>query len=344
MRWRILRVAVLAPALATAVTARAQEPADAPCDGASVAGRVTDETGTIPLPGATVIVRWGAAPRFPSRAPSARDGSYHICAPRDAIEAVVWAELGDYSSPAERRLLADEGSASLLLRIVLGARPEARIMGRVRDIHTNDGVAAAAIELVEGHTAAMSGSRGDFVMTGVPPGRYRLRVRHLGYAEISREIEAQSGRTLEIHIDLTRQPLTVAPLVVTALRSRKLEIHGFYERKRWGELLGLGMFIEQSDIERRQPLRVSHMIADAPGIRLRCAGSGIRSCRLENTRAGCDMNVYIDGVLLRGTGSLDEFILPLEVGAVEVYQGPAQLPAEFAGSDARCGAVVIWTR
>ena len=45
-----------------------------------------------------------------------------------------------------------------------------------------------------------------------------------------------------------------------------------------------------------------------------------------------------------GAGAVDEFVLPVEVAGVEVYQGPAQLPAEFAGSDARCGAVVVWTK
>ena len=37
-------------------------------------------------------------------------------------------------------------------------------------------------------------------------------------------------------------------------------------------------------------------------------------------------------------------VLMIEVAAVEVYKGAASLAAGFGGSDARCGAIVIWTR
>ena len=62
---------------------------------------------------------------------------------------------------------------------------------------------------------------------------------------------------------------------------------GFYERRHWGELLGLGEFFTVEGIERWRPARMS---------------------------------------------------------AVEVYRGPAQLPARFAGSDSRCGVVAIGTK
>ena len=55
----------------------------------------------------------------------------------------------------------------------------------------------------------------------------------------------------------------------------------------------------------------------------------------------CKMRTFLDGIELRG---FPVAVLMIEVAGVEVYKGPASLPAEFAGSDARCGAVVIWTK
>ena len=52
------------------------------------------------------------------------------------------------------------------------------------------------------------------------------------------------------------------------------------------------------------------------------------------------MKVFLDGIPMRG----DPGVLMIEVAGVEVYKGPASLPAEFTGSDSRCGAVVIWTK
>ncbi len=53
------------------------------------------------------------------------------------------------------------------------------------------------------------------------------------------------------------------------------------------------------------------------------------------------MKYYLDGIDLRG---MPVPISLREVAAVEVYKGAASLPGEFAGSDARCGAIVVWTR
>jgi hypothetical protein len=63
---------------------------------------------------------------------------------------------------------------------------------------------------------------------------------------------------------------------------------------------------------------------------------------------GCPPAVYLDRMLLNpGRGEravIDDWVLPGEVEAVEVYDSPASLPAEFGGSRAGCGVVVIWTR
>ncbi|WP_423924508.1 carboxypeptidase regulatory-like domain-containing protein [Candidatus Palauibacter sp.] len=42
--------------------------------------------------------------------------------------------------------------------------------------------------------------------------------------------------------------------------------------------------------------------------------------------------------------SINDLVLPTEIAGIEVYTGAAALPAEFGGHDARCGAVVIWTK
>ena len=66
------------------------------------------------------------------------------------------------------------------------------------------------------------------------------------------------------------------------------------------------------------------------------------------------MNVFLDGSLvIQGSDarwdneppeSINDYVLPSEIAGIEVYRGAASLPAEFSGYDARCGAVVIWTK
>jgi len=317
---------------------------EARCDGSLIIGRVTDASGSVRLPGAIISVRWTDAVRRLTTVTTGGDGGFRVCAPKERDAAIVWAQFGQHSSRQEVVLLSAASPAELILRVELESQAAARIVGRVYDVETDAPIVAAVIELAGGTSIATTDSRGSFIVTGVSPGPNVLYVRHLGHADLEREIDAPSGATLEVEVGMSARPIEVEPLVVTVVRLRRLEIKGFYERKYWGELLGIGGFYTQDEIERRRPLRISHMVADFPGIRLRCSGSGIHGCSLENTRAGCDrVNIFLDGINLRG-GSIDEYVLPVAVGGIEVYAGAAQLPAEFGGANARCGAIVIWTK
>ena len=54
----------------------------------------------------------------------------------------------------------------------------------------------------------------------------------------------------------------------------------------------------------------------------------------------CKMSILVDGVGWGGWPNIPWS----QIAGVEVYKGPATLPAEFGGSGGRCGAVVIWTK
>ena len=251
----------------------------------------------------------------------------------------------------------------------LGETEMGRLLGRVRDARSHRPVAAAAVsvtdrregvqgrEAVQGQEEARSDRRGHFVLGELPVGEYELSIRHIGYEPLTHGVTVTPGHTTEVDVRLSPDPVELAPLVATVTRIRRLETQGFYERKHWGDLTGLGTFFTVQDIERRNPLRVTDLIADAPRVRVGCQG---RKCGVFSRRvssgfggAGCELNVYVDGVLVirfgdarwRGNpASVNDFILPIEIGGVEVFSGAASLPAEFSGFDSRCGAVVIWTK
>ncbi len=300
---------------------------------ASLLVTVLDESGSIVLPGATVVLRWTDAERMPVREATDANGRLRLCVPRDASQAVVWAEFGDHSSgqAAPEGIVAGE-EREVRLRILSSVR-SGRLIGRLVDTETGRPVETAAVSVVGRPTEVASDRQGLFRLTGVPAGRHELQVRRLGYAPLRHAVDVTTGRTTELEISLVREPMELEPLVVSTTRSRRLEIKGFYERQHWGELLGLGTFYTAADIERRRPLRISNMIEELPSVR---AG-------MFNARAGCTMAVYLDNIQV-GSSSLDALVLPIEVAGVEVYRGAASLPAEFGGSDSRCGVVVVWTK
>ena len=297
---------------------------------------------------ATVVVQWTESERVrrPARQDLGADGRLVLCAPRDARQATLWAEAGATSS--EEAVVPTV--AGTIRDVPLTLRTEekgtGRLIGQVRDAMTGDPVESAGVSVPDRLRTTETNRRGGFVLTGVPVGSQELRVRHIGYAPLSIAVDVAPGLTTEVEIGMVPDPVAMEPIVATALRSRRLEVKGFYERKHWGEIVGTGTFYTAEDIDRRRPLEISHMIADEPGIRLEC---NLRrtDCRLLNSRLSsratgvCPLSFYVDGMPSRGT-ALDNFARPVEIAGVEIYKGLASGPAEFPSS--RCGVIVVWTK
>ena len=309
-------------------------------DRGQLAISVTDESGIVSIPAATVVLRWLDAERMPVREAAGLDGGLRLCVPEDATLAVLWAEFGDKSSAQATLAGLRSGENREIQLRIRDDRHSGRLLGRVVDRSTGRPVATAALSIAGRPEVVESDRMGHFRIAAVPTGAHALDVRRLGYAPLRHSVEVNTGITTDLEVGLVPEPVELEPLVVTKVRSRRLEIKGFYERKWWGERLGLGTFYEADYIERWRPVHIEHLIATEASIGL----SGGRSSVPVNRRyGGCRMAVYLDNMRVTGI-PLRHLVRPFEVAGVEIYKGPASLPGEFAGSDSRCGAIAIWTK
>ena len=319
--------------------------------GATVRVTVLDESGTIPIPFATVrlVPEDEDLLTGPLRGQAGSDGRLVLCVPVGVWSAMLWAEFGDAASEETEVALEPGTVRDVVLAVRVAAVENGRLLGTVTDALSDAPVAAAAVSLRGRPREVQTNRRGGFILSDVPVGMYELSVRHLGYAPLLHLVNVARGATTEVQIGLVPDPVEMEPIVATAVRLRRLEIKGFYERKHWGELLGLGAFYTAADIERRNPWLISDMVMQEASIRRRC-GASSRSCALYTTRLstgpgrGCPMLIYLDGVLVSEGGQADLWVSPIEIGGVEVYKGAASLPAEFSGPNSRCGVVAIWTK
>ena len=345
----MLRIGVLLGALQLTVGSAGLAGQEAEGCGARVAlgVAVVDESGSIPIPFATVTL--ASEDTDALRRQAGADGRLVFCIPDGVVHATLSAEFGDASSDETEVNIRFAASQDVVLRLHVASVDNGRLVGTVTDALSNAPVTAAAVALRGRSQEVQTNRQGGFILSEVPVGVYELSVRHLGYAPLRHMVNVARGATTDVQIGLVPAPLEMEPLVATAVRLRRLEIKGFYERKRWGELLGLGTFFTTADIERRNPWLISDMIMQEASIRRRC-GMRSRSCQLYTTRLAsgsvprCPMHVYLDGILISEGGQADLWVSPVEIGGVEVYKGPASLPAEFAGPGSRCGVVAIWTK
>lgn len=329
------------------------------CDGRpALQIAVTDASGQMPLPQATIVVRWTDAVRRPVRQPAAMDGRLFLCAPRDAGAATLWAEFGDASSRQIDVVLEPGTAMDVALPIPFGEVATGRIVGRLEDLSTGDPVGGSSVSVVGQTKVVTTNRQGRFVLSGVPVGEHVLSVQRIGYAVLRHTVSVHKGITTDVQIDLVPVPLEMQPIVASVMRPRRLEISGFYERRYWGELTGGGVFITAEDIDRRRPARLTHMLGEVSGVRASCNDLRGSRCMLYSSRLsdgftpeGCQMSVYLNNspVIRRGSSSsyqdsVNDLVLPAEIAGIEVYRSASELPGEFAGYDSQCGVVVIWTK
>lgn len=65
-----------------------------------------------------------------------------------------------------------------------------------------------------------TGPDGRFALTSVQPGRYRLVVSYVGFAEVARELVVPADETVEVHVQLSSLAVPQQEVVVTSTRAR----------------------------------------------------------------------------------------------------------------------------
>jgi len=337
---------------------------------------VTDASSAIMLPGVQVEATWEPTePDELARTETQTDatGRYVLCSLPVGATIGLQAWFAGHSSALVTTVLSADQVVQDLAISVGGQLESAegqpsRVLGRVTDNETERPIEGAILSLPLAGMQALSDAQGYFVITDVPPGDYSLEIHHIGYGEVERPLAVPASRTVDVQIQLAPQAIEMEPLVVSMVRHPKLDLRGFYERKRFMERLGLGDFMTYEDIERRNPLRVSHMLEMIPSTDLLRVCSGtcfnlvvfgaqkrlVSPGRGQVSFAPCPADLYIDNVHvrlfrldssgLRVFDGIDSFLVPGEIAGIEVYRRASETPAEYGGVTEGCGAVVVWTK
>lgn len=188
-----------------------------------------------------------------------------------------------------------------------------------------------------GHGETDEGGR--YRIRGLSAGRADLELQRLGFQRRTLTFVLSPGEVSDTTIVLARAVQTVEPAIVSRPGDRARRFAEF-ERRRVG---AFGHFITRRDIERRYAVHFTDLLRLAPGVRI-VTTAGRTGVRLRG--ATCPPHVWVDGT----PSSAIEFDLdavPLQtVEGVEIYSGPASVPAELMAGRARgrCGVIVVWTR
>ncbi len=227
---------------------------------------------------------------------------------------------------------------------------QAALLGTVLEDSTERPIVNAEIAIPALQRLVRSDSAGNFSLSGIPSGVYRVTVRAVGRAPLQETIAFGTAGRIERDYLLARATTTLEQVDVRADATvEDVRLAEFHARRRFGT----GRFVTQEVLAQADGRALADVLASRiPGLRSESMGGnqramvsarGVISFRSQR----CYVKVMVDRIL-RYNGTPDPLfdintLDPATLVGVEYYT-TAQVPAEFNGTGSPCGTLVIWTR
>ena len=234
--------------------------------------------------------------------------------------------------------------------------PFARLKGNVVDAGTQAPIVGARVVIAATGRYATTDSLGRFDLPKIPSGVIRFFFTAPGYPRTSVVIALAKGEQMDQRFEMEseatpgvatapgdttraaggRRVQELAPSTTTAEPSRGVRYEDFERRLRTGR----GQYVTRELIESRGYNNLGDATRGLRGVTVECGGP--RGCliKMARTSPGCYPQYVVDG---RPDNNFGPYIAIRDIEGIEVYTGAADVPGEFAGTDAGCGVVVIWT-
>ncbi len=219
----------------------------------------------------------------------------------------------------------------------------ATLTGTVVDKSTGAPLTKVEIIFAGDSRSVLSDSAGRYAFDSLPSGLVRFMVRAAGYPvtpltvalipgeHMTRMIELDSSRALSGAAQSLPGVKIGAPAPVSP---RMVD----FERRR---VTGQGQYLTAEQIDRAGYYNLQDAMRGLRGVEVHCGGGG--GCFIEMSRAPmqCKPEYIVDE-------RVDPYFGPAvpvrDIAGLEVYTGASDVPGEFAGRNAGCGVIVIWTK
>ncbi|MGH7618120.1 MAG: carboxypeptidase regulatory-like domain-containing protein [Gemmatimonadaceae bacterium] len=247
---------------------------------------------------------------------------------------------------------------------VLHAQTSALVGTVMRDTlgHALGGGIEVRIPQLNGATA--TNYLGEFRFTRVPPGRYLVTIRALGFAPFSDSITFVANQAVNREFVLIPIATPLDPVTTRAAGAPKYRspaLNAFEERRLAGKG---GQFVSDSAMRLNETRTLPNVLSMMAGLQ---KVNGMDATYIASMRSGgtggglvfqrkgvdpnCYVTLYVDGVM-RWQGPATVSNPPLDfsqftvtdLAGAEFYPGGASLPAQYSSTGTTCGVLLLWTR
>jgi hypothetical protein len=221
----------------------------------------------------------------------------------------------------------------------LAQKGDSRLTGTVVDKVSRAPVAKVQIIYVGDSRSVVSDSIGRYTFDSLPSGIVRFAVRAPRYPVLTLTVALMPGESMarEIVLDSSSAGQVLPRVSIDAPPSLGPRFADF-ERRR---VTGRGQYLTAQQIDKGGYNSLQDAMRNMRGVDVDCGGG--LGCHIRMSRAPmqCNPDYIVDE-------RVDNFFGPQiairDIEGLEVYTGATDVPGEFAGRNAGCGVIVIWTR
>jgi len=213
---------------------------------------------------------------------------------------------------------------------------QATLRGRVLDSEIGQPLSGAAVRIRRRPDTLTTDTLGRFEAPGLPEGDAEVTIQLLGYVTgvFSVRIPPAGGVDRVFALDFTGHRL---PAVVVEARAEQLvPRYVDFERRRHRQM---GTYLRWDELKAYSS--VGDALRTVRGVRIQCNQQTFECFAVMARTPQCQPTWWIDGVEVH---SFHESTPIRDVYGIEVYRGAGEIPGEYAGSNAGCGVIVLWTK
>ena len=216
-----------------------------------------------------------------------------------------------------------------------------RVVGIVQD-PLGQPISNASASIPGSGPTKRTSATGRFEITGVATGTQLLDVRAIGFEQLRIPIDIFSNHSTVMPYALSRVTI-LAKVDVRAFRAAVMgpDMVEFENRRRLG---GFGRYFGPEDLIALNPLYLRNIIDRVPGVRVVNTGVSGDQVMMRGTGFSqfCYPEIWLDGFRIANDGSVDSYILPQALRAIEVYSRPTGVPSQYL-TTTDCGTIPLWS-
>jgi hypothetical protein len=222
--------------------------------------------------------------------------------------------------------------------IPASALAQGAVRGKVIDSEMGTPLAGATVQVGKGGPVVRTDSGGTFLAQNVTPGVIEIEIKQIGFEPGTFDIRIPDSGVVHGVFPLDFNGYMLPAVVVEARAVALMPRYNDFERRRQRKM---GAYLRWDELKKQGAGSIGDALRTVRGVRMECDQQRFECYAHMSRTPQCEPTWYVDGVEVR---SFHENTPINDVYGIEVYRGAGEVPAEFAGSNAGCGVIVVWTK